>query len=75
VSGNDRKREALATGVAAPDDCEAVALWLLDVAAAVRHNETGDGSRPCEIEAYSGHVSDRTIPDISPTFGDLRGRY
>ncbi|MDV3126460.1 alpha/beta hydrolase [Mycobacterium sp. 21AC1] len=25
------------------------------------------------IEAYVGHVRDRTVPDISPTFGDLRG--
>ncbi|OLL72857.1 Apolipoprotein N-acyltransferase in lipid-linked oligosaccharide synthesis cluster [Pseudonocardia sp. Ae263_Ps1] len=25
------------------------------------------------IEAYAGHVPDRTVPDISPIFGDLRG--
>ncbi|ERB53052.1 hypothetical protein N806_18045 [Rhodococcus sp. P27] len=25
------------------------------------------------IEAYVGHVDDRTLPDISPTFGDLSG--
>ena len=25
------------------------------------------------IEAYVGHVGDRTLPDISPTFGDLSG--
>ena len=25
------------------------------------------------IEAYVGHVADRTVPDISPVFGDLRG--
>ncbi|MGW6929305.1 alpha/beta hydrolase [Lentzea sp. NPDC054927] len=25
------------------------------------------------IEAYAGHVTDRTIPDISPVHGDLRG--
>lgn len=25
------------------------------------------------IQAYAGHVSDRTNPDISPVFGDLRG--
>jgi acetyl esterase len=24
------------------------------------------------IQAYAGHVSDRTIPDISPVYGDLR---
>ncbi len=25
------------------------------------------------IQAYAGHVADRTNPDISPVFGDLRG--
>ncbi len=25
------------------------------------------------IGAYAGHVSDRTVPDVSPVFGDLRG--
>ncbi|TDC61291.1 alpha/beta hydrolase [Actinomadura sp. GC306] len=25
------------------------------------------------IQAYVGHVSDRTLPDISPVYGDLRG--
>ncbi|MFC6880839.1 MULTISPECIES: alpha/beta hydrolase [Actinomadura] len=25
------------------------------------------------IQAYAGHVADRTVPDISPVFGDLRG--
>ncbi|MCP2245577.1 alpha/beta hydrolase [Lentzea aerocolonigenes] len=25
------------------------------------------------IQAYAGHISDRTIPDISPIYGDLRG--
>lgn len=25
------------------------------------------------IQAYAGHVPDRTIPDISPVYGDLRG--
>ena len=25
------------------------------------------------IEAYAGHVSDRTDPDVSPLYGDLRG--
>ena len=25
------------------------------------------------IQAYVGHVADRTVPDISPVFGDLRG--
>ena len=104
---------------AAPDDCEAVALWLLDVAAerfgttklavggmsagatlvmttllrlrdrglamsfsgAVLEAGTYDVSAQTPagrtigdeyfIEAYVGHVGDRTVPDISPTFGDL----
>ncbi|MCP2257683.1 Acetyl esterase/lipase [Streptoalloteichus tenebrarius] len=25
------------------------------------------------IQAYAGHVADRTIPDVSPIYGDLRG--
>jgi len=25
------------------------------------------------IQAYAGHVSDRTDPDVSPLYGDLRG--
>jgi acetyl esterase len=25
------------------------------------------------LEAYLGHVADRTLPDVSPVFGDLRG--
>lgn len=25
------------------------------------------------IEAYAGHVEDRTVPDVSPVYGDLRG--
>jgi acetyl esterase len=25
------------------------------------------------IEAYAGHVRDRTVPDVSPLYGDLRG--
>jgi acetyl esterase/lipase len=25
------------------------------------------------IEAYVGHLADRTVPDVSPIFGDLRG--
>ncbi|MER2160984.1 alpha/beta hydrolase [Rhodococcus sp. (in: high G+C Gram-positive bacteria)] len=106
-------------GPAAPDDCEAVALWLLDVAAerfgttklavggmsagatlvmttllrlrdrglamsfsgAVLEAGTYDVSAQTPagrtigdeyfIEAYVGHVGDRTVPDISPTFGDL----
>lgn len=106
---------------AAPDDCEAAALWVLDVAAerfgttkfaiggmsagstlamttllrlrdrdlarsfagAVLEAGTYDVSAQTPagrtiadeyfIEAYVGHVGDRTIPDISPTFGDLRG--
>lgn len=106
---------------AAPDDCEAVALWLLDVAAerfgttrlaiggmsagatlvtttllrlrdrglakafsgAVLEAGTYDVSAQTPagrtigdeyfIEAYVGHIGDRTLPDISPTFGDLSG--
>ena len=106
---------------AAPDDCEAVALWLLEVAAerfgttrlaiggmsagatlvtttllrlrdrglakafsgAVLEAGTYDVSAQTPagrtisdeyfIEAYVGHVDDRTLPDISPTFGDLSG--
>ncbi|MFD4366405.1 alpha/beta hydrolase [Rhodococcus sp. NPDC058521] len=106
---------------AAPDDCEAVALWLIDVAAerfsttrlviggmsagatlvvatllrlrdrglvdaftgAVLEAGTYDLSALTPagriiadeyfIEAYVGHVDDRTDPDISPSYGDLRG--
>ncbi|WP_216870320.1 alpha/beta hydrolase [Modestobacter excelsi] len=25
------------------------------------------------LEAYAGHLADRTVPDVSPVFGDLRG--
>ncbi|GIH92196.1 alpha/beta hydrolase [Planobispora siamensis] len=25
------------------------------------------------IQAYAGHVADRTLPDVSPVYGDLRG--
>jgi acetyl esterase len=105
---------------AAPDDCEEVALWLLDAAAqrfgtsklaiggmsagstlvmttllrlrerglagsfvgAVLEAGTYDLSAQTPagrtiadeyfLEAYVGHVNDRTIPDISPAFGDLR---
>jgi acetyl esterase len=106
---------------AAPDDCEAAALWLLDNAAS-RFGTTGlliggssagatltmttllrlrdrglahcfagaalqfgtydlSGRTPAGrliadeyfLEAYVGHLVDRTVPDVSPVFGDLRG--
>jgi acetyl esterase len=106
---------------AAPDDCEAAALWVLEEAeerfgtsrlaigggsaganlalttllrlrdkglaepfvAAVLHygafdlsGQTPGGRLYADeffIDAYVGEVSDRTDPDISPIFGDLRG--
>jgi acetyl esterase/lipase len=106
---------------AAPDDCEAAALWLLENAGArfgtaslaiggssagatlamttlLRLRDGGlagafagavlqfgtydlSGSTPAGrriadewfLEAYVGHVADRTVPDVSPVFGDLRG--
>ena len=105
---------------AAPDDCEAAALWLIDHAE-VRFGTTGlaiggssagatlamttllrlrdrgladsiagaalqfgtydlSGQTPAGrliadeyfLEAYVGHLADRTVPDVSPVFGDLR---
>ncbi len=106
---------------AAPEDCETVALWLLEEAetrfgttrlaiggvsagatlamttllrlrdrgvanpfvGAVLQFGTYDmsGQTPAGrlldgeffIQAYAGHVADRTNPDISPVYGDLRG--
>ena len=106
---------------AAPDDCEATALWLIDqsgsrfgttnlaiggssagatlamttllrlrdagradaFAGAVLQFGTYDLSGQTAagrliadeyfLEAYVGHVADRTVPDVSPIFGDLRG--
>jgi acetyl esterase/lipase len=106
---------------AAPDDCEAVALWLVEhadarfgssrlaiggrsagatlaVATLLRLRDRGavdgftgaalqfgtydlSGQTPAGrriadeyfIEAYVGHVKDRTAPDISPIYGDLHG--
>src|SRR6185437_6200666 len=52
---------------AAPDDCETAALWLVDQA------ESVFGTARLLIEAYVGHVADRTNPDISPLYGDLLG--
>lgn len=105
---------------AAPDDCEAAALWLIDQAesrfgttnlaiggssagatlamttllrlrdrghagsftGAVLQFGTYDLSGQTAagrliadeyfLQAYVGHVADRTVPDISPIFGDLR---
>ncbi|WNF27167.1 alpha/beta hydrolase [Streptomyces sp. C11-1] len=106
---------------AAPDDCEAAALWLVEeaearfgtsrlviggssvganlalttllrlrdrgvvdrfAAAALRYGaydlsaQTPGGRLYADeyfIQAYAGHVVDRTAPDISPLYGDLRG--
>ncbi|MDH6283776.1 acetyl esterase/lipase [Prescottella agglutinans] len=106
---------------AAPDDCEAVALWLVEHAdarfgssrlaiggrsagatlalatllrlrdrgvvgkftgAALQFGtydssaQTPAGRRIADeyfIQAYAGHVEDRTVPDISPVYGDLHG--
>ncbi|MEV4641302.1 alpha/beta hydrolase fold domain-containing protein [Actinoplanes sp. NPDC049548] len=106
---------------AAPDDCAAVALWLVEEAgarfgtprlaiggssaganlalttllrlrdrgaadrftgAALRFGaydlsaQTPAGRRIADeyfIQAYAGHVEDRTVPDISPVFADLGG--
>jgi acetyl esterase len=105
---------------AAPDDCEAAALWLVEhagprfgssslaiggssagatlaLATMLRlrdrgaldgfagvvlqfgaydlSGQTAAGRRIADeyfIQAYVGHVEDRTAPDISPAFGDLR---
>lgn len=105
---------------AAPDDCEAAALWLIDQAEArfgttdlaiggssagatlamttlLRLRDKGradrfagaamqfgtydlSGRTPAGrriadeyfLQAYAGHVPDRTVPDVSPVFGDLR---
>jgi acetyl esterase/lipase len=105
---------------AAPDDCAAAALWLLDCAEVrfgttdlaiggssagatlamttlLRLRERGragsftgavlqfgtydlSGRTPAGrviadeyfLEAYVGHLADRTVPDVSPVFGDLR---
>lgn len=106
---------------AAPDDCEAAALWLVDqagvrfgttdlaiggssagatlaMATLLRLRDRGhaaafagaalqfgtydlSGQTPAGrliadeyfLEAYVGHLADRTVPDVSPVFGDLRG--
>ncbi|MFJ9621668.1 alpha/beta hydrolase [Streptomyces sp. NPDC101181] len=106
---------------AAPDDCEAAALWLAEEAEArfgtsrltiggssaganlalatlLRLKDAGLGDRFSAaalrfgaydlsgqtpggrlyadeyfIQAYAGHVPDRTAPDISPLYGDLTG--
>ncbi len=105
---------------AAPDDCEAAALWLIDqaevrfgttdlviggssagatlaVTTLLRLRDQGhadsfagaalqfgtydlSGRTPAGrriadeyfLEAYVGHLADRTVPDVSPIFGDLR---
>jgi acetyl esterase len=105
---------------AAPDDCEATALWLVDHAEArfgttnlalggssagatlamttlLRLRDKGrvhsfvgaalqfgtydlSAQTPAGrliageyfLQAYVGHVADRTVPDVSPVFGDLR---
>ncbi|CCH87317.1 Alpha/beta hydrolase [Modestobacter italicus] len=106
---------------AAPDDCEAAALWLVEQAAVrfgttrlaiggssagatlavttlLRLRDRGlagsfagavlqfgtydlSGTTPAGrliadewfLQAYVGHLADRTLPDVSPVFGDLRG--
>jgi acetyl esterase/lipase len=106
---------------AAPDDCESVALWLVEegrkvfgtermliggasagatlaTTALLRLRDRGlvhpmvgavlqfgaydlSGQSPGGrlyadewfIQAYAGHVPDRTDPDVSPLYGDLRG--
>jgi acetyl esterase/lipase len=106
---------------AAPDDCEAAALWLVDstrarfgtdaltiggssagatlaVTTLLRLRDRGlagriagaalefgtydlSGRTPAGrliadeyfLQAYVGHLADRTLPDVSPVFGDLRG--
>lgn len=106
---------------AAPEDCEAAALWLLEEAETrfgttrlaiggvsagatmtmttlLRLRDRGvvnpfvgaalqfgtydmSGQTPAGrllegeyfIQAYAGHVADRTNPDVSPIYGDLRG--
>ncbi|MFD6060832.1 alpha/beta hydrolase [Rhodococcus wratislaviensis] len=106
---------------AAPDDCEAAALWLVEhaddhfgssrlaiggrsagatlaLATLLRLRDSGDvdgftgaalqfgtydlsaqtpaGRRIADeyfLQAYVGHVEDRTAPDISPIYGDLHG--
>ncbi len=105
---------------AAPDDCEAAALWLVNQAGSrfgttklaiggssagatlamttllrLRNNghaehfvgaalqfgtydlsgQTAAGRLIADeyfLQAYVGHVADRTVPDVSPIFGDLR---
>src|SRR3954468_16460457 len=105
---------------AAPDDCEAAALWLIDhpdvrsgtpdlaiggssagatlaMTTLLRLRDKGladsfagaalqfgtydlSGRTPAGrliadeyfLEAYVGHLADRTVPDVSPIFGDLR---
>jgi acetyl esterase len=105
---------------AAPDDCEAVARWLLEhagtrfgttrltlggssagatlaVTTLLRLRATGHAGRVAGaalqfgtydlsgltpagrriageyfLQAYAGHLADRTVPDVSPVFADLR---